>query len=52
MLGGIRHFIWDTGYGFGAQRARVAGARRLSVGSIVATIVLWVIGYAVMGGAR
>jgi succinate dehydrogenase / fumarate reductase, cytochrome b subunit len=51
MLGGIRHFIWDTGHGFGKkEREWLVGANL--AGSIVLTIVLWVIGYAVMGGAQ
>jgi succinate dehydrogenase / fumarate reductase cytochrome b subunit len=51
MFGGIRHFIWDTGHGFGAtQRERLVWAGL--IGSIAATIVLWIVGYAVMGGAR
>jgi len=51
MLGGIRHLIWDTGHGFGAAerewlvRANVAG-------SIVLTIILWIVGGYLMGGLR
>jgi len=51
MLGGIRHLIWDTGHGFGPVE-REWLARANLAGSIVLTIVLWVIGYAVMGGAQ
>jgi succinate dehydrogenase / fumarate reductase cytochrome b subunit len=51
MFGGIRHFIWDTGHGYGANE-REWLVRVGLAGSIIATIVLWVIGYAVMGGAR
>jgi succinate dehydrogenase / fumarate reductase cytochrome b subunit len=51
MLGGLRHFIWDTGHGFGpSEREWLAWANL--VGSIVLTLVLWVIGYAVMGDTR
>lgn len=45
-LGGLRHFVWDLGYGFKLTtvewmvRAHVAA-------SIVITILLWVIGYGV-----
>ncbi|MXN66782.1 succinate dehydrogenase, cytochrome b556 subunit [Stappia sp. GBMRC 2046] len=46
MLGGIRHFIWDMGYGFGPQ-AREWLVRANLAGSIVITILLWIIGYAV-----
>ena len=51
MFGGIRHFIWDTGHGYGANE-REWLVRVGLAGSIVTTIVLWVIGYAVMGDAR
>lgn len=49
MLGGIRHFIWDTGRGFGpAEREWLA--RATLVGSIVLTVLTWVVAYAVRGG--
>ena len=51
MFGGIRHFIWDTGHGYGATE-REWLVRVGLVGSIATTIVLWIVGYAVMGGAR
>jgi len=51
MLGGIRHLIWDTGHGFGAVE-REWLARANLAGSILLTIILWVVGYAVMGGAQ
>ncbi len=51
MLGGLRHLIWDTGRGFGpAEREWLARANL--VGSIVLTIILWVIGGFLMGGLR
>jgi succinate dehydrogenase / fumarate reductase cytochrome b subunit len=51
LLGGVRHLIWDLGYGFGpAEREWLA--RATLVGSVALTIVIWVIGYFVMGGAR
>ena len=46
MLGGLRHFIWDMGHGFGPA-AREWLARATLGGSVVLTILLWVIGYAV-----
>ena len=50
-LGGVRHLIWDTGRGFGAQqRERLAAAT--IIGSIVLTVIVWVIGYLAMGGSR
>lgn len=51
MLGGIRHLIWDTGHGFGAQE-REWLARATLVGSITLTILIWVFGYFVIGGPR
>ena len=51
MLGGIRHFIWDTGHGFGPSEREWLVRANLA-GSIVLTIVLWIIGYAVMGGGQ
>ncbi len=49
MLGGIRHFIWDTGRGFGpAEREWLVRANL--IGSIVLTILTWIVAYAVRGG--
>jgi succinate dehydrogenase / fumarate reductase, cytochrome b subunit len=51
MLGGVRHLIWDTGHGFGpAEREWMVRANL--VGSIVLTILLWVVGGFLMGGLR
>ena len=50
MLGGIRHLIWDLGYGFGASE-REWLTRAALIGSITLTIVLWIVAYA-MGGGR
>tara|TARA_R110002012_G_scaffold27229_4_gene87505 strand:- start:3253 stop:3690 length:438 start_codon:yes stop_codon:yes gene_type:complete len=45
MLGGIRHFIWDTGRGFDpATSTKMAWATL--VGSITLTILIWIAGYA------
>ena len=49
MLGGIRHLIWDTTYGLGPVEREWLTAASL-VGSIGLTIVVWIIGYLVMGG--
>lgn len=46
MLGGLRHFIWDMGAGFGRE-AREWLARATIIGSVALTIILWIIGYAV-----
>jgi succinate dehydrogenase / fumarate reductase, cytochrome b subunit len=51
MLGGIRHLIWDTIHGLEpAEREWLARANL--AGSIVLTILLWVIGGVLMGGLR
>ena len=49
MLGGIRHFIWDLGYGFGPEE-REWLVRATLIGSIGLTVLLWVV--FVMGGLR
>jgi succinate dehydrogenase / fumarate reductase cytochrome b subunit len=46
MLGGLRHFIWDFGYGLD-RPARDRLALINIVGSVAITIVLWAIGLAV-----
>ncbi|MTH99693.1 succinate dehydrogenase, cytochrome b556 subunit [Roseibium sp. RKSG952] len=46
MLGGLRHFIWDMGAGFGRE-AREWLAKATIIGSISLTIILWIIGFAV-----
>lgn len=44
MLGGLRHFVWDMGAGFELPVAnRMAWAT--IIGSVVLTILIWVIGY-------
>lgn len=49
MLGGLRHFIWDTGRGLG-HPMREWLARGTIAGSLVLTILIWAIGLSV-GGA-
>jgi succinate dehydrogenase / fumarate reductase cytochrome b subunit len=45
LLGGLRHFVWDFGLALGKPaRDRIALANL--IGSIVLTIALWAIGYA------
>ena len=46
LLGGIRHLIWDTGAGFG-EKTRNGLAWATIIGSVILTLVVWVIGYAV-----
>ena len=51
LLGGVRHLIWDLGYGFEpAEREFLALAT--IVGSISLTLIVWVVGYLAMGGPR
>ncbi len=45
-LGGVRHFIWDSIHGFGPKE-RLLYAQATLAGSIILTIVVWVIGLAV-----
>jgi succinate dehydrogenase / fumarate reductase cytochrome b subunit len=46
MLGGVRHIIWDAGYGLEhPMRDQLAWATL--IGGFVLTIVVWSIGYAV-----
>ena len=49
MLGGIRHFIWDTG-----AALEKGAASRLAwlniVGSVLLTLAIWIAGYMARGG--
>jgi succinate dehydrogenase / fumarate reductase, cytochrome b subunit len=49
MLGGIRHFIWDTGAMLEKHTASKLAWASI-VASVVLTIVIWVAGIAVRGG--
>jgi len=51
MLGGIKHLIWDLGYGFGPSEREWLTAASL-IGSIGLTVVIWFVGYLIMGGIR
>lgn len=49
LLSGIRHFVWDLGYGFGpSEREGLAWAAL--IGGIVLTVLIWIIAYAFGGG--
>jgi succinate dehydrogenase / fumarate reductase, cytochrome b subunit len=48
MLGGIRHFIWDTGRGFGPAEREFLAKATLG-GSILLTLLVWIAGYAFLG---
>jgi succinate dehydrogenase / fumarate reductase cytochrome b subunit len=50
-LGGIRHLIWDLLYGFEPGDREILALATI-VGSVVLTILLWVVGFLAMGGAR
>jgi succinate dehydrogenase / fumarate reductase, cytochrome b subunit len=50
MLGGIRHLIWDTGRGFGPVEREWLTLATL-IGSIGLTLILWIVGFLVTGGA-
>jgi len=45
-LGGIRHLYWDTGRGFDLDRVEFMAKANLA-GSIILTILVWVIAYMV-----
>lgn len=45
MLGGIRHFIWDTGRGFDPKTSTMMAWATIA-GSSILTILVWVAGYA------
>lgn len=46
LLGGVRHFVWDEGYGMDAPlREQLAWATL--IGAIALTIVVWALAYAV-----
>ena len=49
MLGGIRHLIWDLGYGFTAKEREWLSLATV-IGSAGLTLLLWGLGYLVMGG--
>ena len=50
-LGGVRHLIWDMGYGFGPAE-REFMTRATIIGSIALTVLVWVVGFFSMGGMR
>lgn len=46
MLGGLRHFMWDAGYGF-EKHFSTKLAKATFVASICLTVLIWIIGYIV-----
>ena len=49
LLNGIRHLAWDAGYGFEVKTATITGWA-VFIGATVLTLLVWVLGYAMMGG--
>ena len=50
LCNGIRHLVWDAGYGFEIETAQRSGL--IVVGASAAlTLICWVAGYIAMGGA-
>ena len=45
-LGGLRHLLWDTGRGFDLKMVEWMARANLA-GSVVITLLLWIIGYGV-----
>ena len=49
LLNGIRHLVWDAGYGFDVGTSTKSGWAAV-IGSVALTLLAWVIGYSAMGG--
>lgn len=47
MLGGVRHFVWDLGYGMGPVGREWLSKATLA-GSVGLTLLLWIIGFFVV----
>ena len=47
MMGGIRHFIWDTGRGFELETVNLLSWASI-IASVALTVLIWVVGYAAM----
>ena len=43
LLSGIRHLVWDMGYGFEIKTANISGVLVI-LSSLVATIIFWMLG--------
>jgi len=48
LLNGIRHLVWDAGYGFEVKTATVSGWLVVA-GSVILTLLAWALGYSAMG---
>jgi succinate dehydrogenase / fumarate reductase cytochrome b subunit len=51
MLSGVRHLVWDLGYGF-KPTEREWLTRAALIGGILLTVLLWIAAYAIGGGGR
>jgi succinate dehydrogenase / fumarate reductase cytochrome b subunit len=49
MLGGLRHFIWDTGRGFEIWQVNLLSWLTI-IGSVSLTLAAWAIGLSLRGG--
>ena len=49
LLSGLRHFVWDLGYGFKASERETLTWGAL-IGGILLTVLLWIAAYAIEGG--
>ncbi len=49
LCNGIRHLVWDAGWGFELNVATASGWL-VVVASIVLTVICWVTGYVILGG--
>ncbi|GAB4227902.1 MAG: succinate dehydrogenase, cytochrome b556 subunit [Kiloniellaceae bacterium] len=50
LCNGIRHLVWDAGYGFEIDAATRSGWMVVGA-SVVLTLACWALGYVMMGGA-
>jgi succinate dehydrogenase / fumarate reductase cytochrome b subunit len=48
LLSGLRHFVWDLGYGFGPSE-REWLTRAALFGGLVLTVIIWIVGYMMRG---
>jgi succinate dehydrogenase / fumarate reductase cytochrome b subunit len=49
LLSGLRHLVWDLGYAFG-EVERFNLSRLVAAGSVVLTLLIWIVGFTVGGG--
>lgn len=49
LLSGLRHLVWDLGYGFKASERETLTWGAL-IGGIFLTVLLWIVAYATGGG--